>query len=277
MIPKLPKKISVHISTSFSNRSFARTYSLGSVVGIVTAVCVFVLGVAAMLGFSLKTYINWAEVAALEKKAARQDTALASLPALKQQLVENEKELNQLRIMLGIDKSPDTLDITELVLKYEPIIPQMIPDSLDTLGTEDTSKIEEDIELFYPQVYPTVGFKITQGFSKNHPGIDFATSEGKPCFATADGFVSEVGFDSVLYGNYVKIRHGKYYETFYAHLKSVIVKKGEKVSMNQIVGFVGNTGRSTAPHLHFEVRHKGTPIDPSQLLVLGREYKGTGQ
>ena len=273
MSPKLPKKISIHVSTSYSNRIFARTYSLGAVVSILAALGIFVLGVAAMLGFSLKTYINWAEVAALEKKAIRLDSALVNLPLLEQQLAESDKELNRLRIMLGIEKAPDTVDMTELVLRYDPIIPQLIPDSLDTLP-DDTTQIQEDLEQFYPQVYPTVGFKITQKYSPQHPGLDFATSEGKPCFATADGIVSDVGFDSTFYGNYLKIRHGKYYETFYAHLKSIIVKKGEKVTMNQVIGFVGNTGRSSAPHLHFEVRHKGTPIDPSQMLVLGREYKG---
>jgi len=272
MSSKLPKRISVHISTSYSSRSFARTYSVGAVIGILSAIGIFVLGVVVMLGFSLKTYIDWAEVEALRTKAARLDTALASLPELEEQLAQGEKGLDRVRMMLGLKKAPDTLDITDVVLRYEPVIPEL-PDSTDTLEEEDSLK-EDDLDLFYPQVYPTVGFKITQNYSAAHPGIDFATSEGKPCFATADGVVSEVGFDSTLYGNYLKIRHGKYYETFYAHLKNVVVGKGDKVTMNQVVAFVGNTGMSSAPHLHFEVRHKGKAIDPSQMLVLGREYKG---
>ncbi|MBD3286222.1 peptidoglycan DD-metalloendopeptidase family protein [candidate division WOR-3 bacterium] len=275
MSPKLPKKISIHISTSYSSSSFARTYSLGAVVGILSAIGLFVAGVVVMLGFSLKTYIDWAEVEALRTKAARLDTALARLPELQEELAQGEKGLDRVRIMLGLKKAPDTLDITDVVLKYEPVIPEL-PDSTDTLESEDSTK-EDDIDLFYPQVYPTVGFKITQKYSASHPGIDFATSEGKPCFATSDGVIIEVGYDSTLYGNYIKIRHGKYYETFYAHLKNVVVKKGDKVKMNQIVGFVGNTGMSSAPHLHFEVRHKGKAIDPSQMLVLGREYKGRSQ
>jgi len=269
---KIPKRVSVHVSTSYSNRSFGRTYSLGSLVALLTVIGVFVLGVVAMLVFSLKIFIDWAEVESLRKRTAELEQALAKLPELEAELVQSEKELRRLRIMLGEELSPDTVDYTNLVFAYKPIIPQEIPDSLDTTAI-DSTQIEAEIEGFYPQVLPTVGFRVTRPFSKYHPGIDFATSEGKPVFSTADGIVSEVGFDT-LYGNYLKIRHGKYYETFYGHLQSSIVQKGEKVSMNQIVGYVGNTGKSSAPHLHFEVRHKGTPIDPANLFVLKREYKG---
>lgn len=272
MTPKLPKRISIHISTSYSNRSFGRTYSLSTVMAILSAIGGFILGVIAMLVFSLRIYIDWAEVESLRKRTAQLETALASLPELKQELDASEKELRRSRIMLGIEKAPDTVDYTELVFAYKPIIPQEVADTLDTLEA-DSTQIEEEIEGFYPQVLPTVGFRVTRPFSKHHPGIDFATSEGKPVFATADGVVCEIGFDS-LYGNYLKIRHGKYYETFYGHLQSSIVRKGERVEMNQIVGYVGNTGQSSAPHLHFEVRHKGTPIDPANLFVLKREYKG---
>lgn len=269
---KLPKRISIHISTSYSNRSFGRTYSLSAVVAILSAIGGFVLGVIAMLVFSLKIYIDWAEVESLRNRTTQLEGALARLPELRVELLESEKELKRLRIMLGVEKAPDTVDYTELVFAYKPVIPQRNSDTLDT--TEfDSTQIEEEMEGFYPQVLPTVGFRITRPFSSYHPGIDFATSEGTPVFATADGVVYEVGYDS-LYGNYIEIRHGKYYETFYGHLQSAIVRKGERVEMNQIVGYVGNTGRSSAPHLHFEVRHKGTPIDPANLFVLKREYKG---
>ncbi len=272
MTPKLPKRISIHISTSYSNRSFGRTYSLSAVMAILSAIGGFVLGVIVMLVFSLKIYIDWAEVESLRNRTDQLEGALARLPEVKQELLESKKELERLRIMLGIEKAPDTVDYTKLIFAYKPIIPQRVSDTLDT-SDFDSTQIEEEIEGFYPQVLPTVGFRITRPFSKHHPGIDFATSEGNPVFATADGVVEEVGFDS-LYGNYIEIRHGKYYETFYGHLRSAIVRKGERVSMNQIVGYVGNTGRSSAPHLHFEVRHKGTPIDPANLFILKREYKG---
>lgn len=272
MTPKLPKKISLHISTSYSNRSFSRTYSLGAVVGILLAVGVFVLGIAGALVYSLNVFIDQAEVGELRSSSARLAKAVDSLSVVEKLLDETEKKLDKIQIMLGIEKSPDTVDFTELVFAYKPIIPQVVSDSLESDSLTDSTLVEEDMG-FYPQVFPTVGFRVTKKFSKYHPGIDFAASEGKPVFATADGIVSEVGYDS-LYGNYLKIKHGKYYETFYGHLQLATVSKGEKVEMNQIVGFVGNTGQSSAPHLHFEVRHKGTPIDPGNLFVFKREYKG---
>lgn len=266
----IPKRISFNITPNYTNKYFGKTYSRNAVLAILSGIGVFVAGVIFMLIYSLQIYGQVAEVHYLRRRNSELEEGLVNLPVLKKELATSEKKLDQLRIMLGLAKAPGPVDSTELVFQYRPIIPKL--DSLDTLPP-DTNLIEKDVEGFYPQVLPTVGFQVSRGFSQSHPGIDFATSEGKPVFATAEGVVSDVGVDST-YGNFLKIRHGPYYETFYGHLQSVTVKKGEKVKMNTIVGFVGNTGRSSGPHLHFEVRHKGTPIDPSNLFILKREYKG---
>lgn len=267
---QLPRKISFNITPNYSNKYYSKTYSKATVMGILTGLGVFVAGVIFMLVYALQIYGQIAEVQYLRRRNSELEQGLVKLPELKRELAVSEKKLEQLRYMLGLAKAPEPVDYTKLVFQYKPIIPTL--DSMDTIQV-DTTQIEEDIEGFYPQVPPTVGFQISRGFSQSHPGIDFATSEGKPVFATSDGIVSDVGTDT-LYGNYLKLRHGPYYETFYGHLKSVSVKKGEQIRINQIVGFVGNTGRSSGPHLHFEVRHKGTPIDPSNLFVSKREYKG---
>lgn len=99
------------------------------------------------------------------------------------------------------------------------------------------------------------------GSSKFHAGLDFAAQTGTPVFATADGVVSCA--DRVNgYGNCVDISHGYNYLTRYAHLSQILVKDGQRVKRGEMIGKVGSTGKSTGPHLHYEVRFKDEPQNP---------------
>ncbi len=98
-----------------------------------------------------------------------------------------------------------------------------------------------------------------------HHGIDIAGNIGDPIKAAAEGVVNKIGWDNV-YGNFVKIDHGKGMETLYGHCSKIIVKEGEKINKNQTIGNVGNTGRSTGPHLHFEVRINGIAQNPMSYI-----------
>lgn len=99
------------------------------------------------------------------------------------------------------------------------------------------------------------------GSSKFHEGLDFAASKGTNVFATGDGTVVVAGREKG-YGNCVDIEHGYNYLTRYAHLSEVLVKPGEEVKRGQLIGKVGSTGKSTGPHLHYEVRYKDIPQNP---------------
>lgn len=101
-------------------------------------------------------------------------------------------------------------------------------------------------------------YKVT----KFHEGIDFTASIGTDVYATGDGVVSMVERTRGGYGNCITINHGFGYETVYAHLSKMDVRRGQKVKRGQVIGHVGNTGKSTAPHLHYEVHKGGKPIDP---------------
>ncbi len=98
---------------------------------------------------------------------------------------------------------------------------------------------------------------------KLHAGLDFSAPIGTPIYATGDGTV-EVARSrrGSGYGKYVQINHGFGYETLYAHMSRVAVRRGQKVKRGDIIGYVGNTGRSTAPHLHYEVIRNGSKINP---------------
>ena len=107
------------------------------------------------------------------------------------------------------------------------------------------------------------------GGSVNHPGFDLAAASGTEVAAAARGTVVHAG-PAGTYGNLVTLRHDNGFETRYAHLSEVAVHVGDVVEAGADLGKVGTTGYSTGPHLHFEVRHDGQPIDPAPLLPLNR-------
>ncbi len=97
---------------------------------------------------------------------------------------------------------------------------------------------------------------------KFHEGVDFSAHVGTEIYATGDGVVKRVRKSRRGYGNTIMIDHGYGYETFYAHTDKILVIKGQKVKRGQVIATVGNTGKSTAPHLHYEVRKNGRAVDP---------------
>jgi len=102
------------------------------------------------------------------------------------------------------------------------------------------------------------------GYIRPHTGIDFGCDRGTPVYATGDAVVeiaSTNGFNGG-YGKQVLLNHEFGYKTRYAHLNEVLVKPGERVTRGQVIARTGNTGRSTGPHLHYEVIHKGVPVNP---------------
>ncbi len=101
-----------------------------------------------------------------------------------------------------------------------------------------------------------------------HAGFDVAAKTGTPVSAAASGVVTHAGAAGT-YGNLVTIRHDSGFETRYAHLSKVAVQRGDRVTPGQEVGQVGSTGRSTGPHLHFEIRKDGKAIDPAPYLPSG--------
>lgn len=99
------------------------------------------------------------------------------------------------------------------------------------------------------------------GTARFHEGLDFSAPPGTPVYATGNGTVTKAGWESA-YGNMVEINHGYGYTTRYAHLSKVDVRPGQTVNRGDMIGQVGNTGKSTGPHLHYEVRLKGAPQNP---------------
>ncbi len=145
-------------------------------------------------------------------------------------------------------------------------------------GYKKLSKIyknKNDILRKTPSIWPVKGF-ITDGFGYRidpftgkrafHKGIDISARRGTPIIAPADGIVTKAG-KTKGYGNSVVISHQNNITTRYGHLKDIFVKKGQRVKRGDVIGTVGNTGRSTGPHLHFEILVNGKPVNPKDYII----------
>ena len=104
-------------------------------------------------------------------------------------------------------------------------------------------------------------------FSRSHRAIDYAASIGTPIRSVGDGVVTAAYYSRVGYGNLLSIRHNATYSTNYAHLSRFAVRVGQKVKQGQVVGYVGSTGYSTGPHLHFEMVKNGAKINPLREVL----------
>jgi murein DD-endopeptidase MepM/ murein hydrolase activator NlpD len=125
--------------------------------------------------------------------------------------------------------------------------------AIQPINNKDMNRITSGFGYRIDPVYKTVKF---------HPGLDFAAPQGTPIYATADGRVTTSGNAGNGFGNHVILRHGFGYETLYGHMVRVKSRVGQTVKRGEVIGWVGSTGKSTGPHLHYEVHKNGKQIDP---------------
>ena len=136
-----------------------------------------------------------------------------------------------------------------------------------------TSFVQDHVPSLFPVDISSVKTVVAYGermhplfnTMKMHTGLDFMAPEGSKIVATADGFVMEAGFNGTS-GNYIIIKHGETYSTRYLHMKAFTVKEGQNVKAGETIGYVGNTGLSVGPHLHYEVYERNKQVDPKKFM-----------
>lgn len=165
-------------------------------------------------------------------------------------LVNTTKKLDKLTKQLYIQsKSYD--EVFEMAKRKEDMlvsIPSIMP-----ISNKDLTRMSSGYGI---RTHPILKIPLM------HPGQDFSAKTGTEIYSTGNGVVKLVKRSNRGYGNHVIIDHGYGYETLYAHMSKFNVRKGQKVGRGEVIGFVGNTGRSTAPHLHYEVMKSGKKINP---------------
>jgi murein DD-endopeptidase MepM/ murein hydrolase activator NlpD len=147
--------------------------------------------------------------------------------------------------------------------------------SLDRGGPTTNNPTERSI-VSIPSRMPLAGAVLTSSYgmrthpvlggTRKHSGIDLAAPTGTPVYATADGVISKADWYS-SYGLYISVEHGASLQTRYAHLSRLAVAAGDTVKKGDLIGYVGSTGRSTGPHLHYEVRVDGVAVNPIPYMM----------
>ncbi|PPC86605.1 MAG: peptidase M23 [Methylotenera sp.] len=157
-----------------------------------------------------------------------------------------------LELTEAVDARDDYMNKIEAKILQKSVLKDMLPNSSPVDAAFNSSSYGWRIDPF-------------NGNKAFHEGLDFTANTGTNIRAAADGIVSSAE-RTPDYGNIVKIDHGSGLETRYAHASKLLVKAGERVVKGQVVAQVGSTGRSTGPHLHYEIRLNGNPLDPRQYL-----------
>ncbi len=144
----------------------------------------------------------------------------------------------------------------------------LLKDYLNDDEKDQDSKLSSDEidNLNIPDLIPVNGeYAISQHFSAKHPALDFAASEGTEVVSAATGEILSV-YEDQYFGNVMIVDHLNEYATLYAHLATAIYEPGAAVKKGETIGLVGNTGFSSAPHLHFEILKNGENVDPETIL-----------
>jgi murein DD-endopeptidase MepM/ murein hydrolase activator NlpD len=232
-------------------RSFVVSYAKVKVA--VVASVALLLGFAIMLAMLFPIMTQAARVPALVAELQQLDSERARVAQLARELEDLEAQYERVRQMLGAD-APGGGSST-------PLLPPLRRDTGTSLpDASDDEAISSIIDLW---PLATTGY-ITQRLSdagSRHPGIDIAVPSNSYIRAAGAGTVRAAGLDEV-YGHYVIISHGSGLESLYGHASKLLVTAGDRVTRGQVLGLTGSSGRSTAPHLHFEVRLNGRPVDP---------------
>ncbi|HJR65709.1 MAG TPA: M23 family metallopeptidase [Gemmatimonadaceae bacterium] len=181
------------------------------------------------------------------------------LDTLQARLAEMERRFLQVQTMMGA--SGPVAAVKEPVVTAPPPPPPRPDTATPTLPSLWPLEVEG---------YVTRGSADSTDYSGPHPGLDVAVPVGTPIRAAGGGTVVEVG-DDAKYGKFVRLEHRDGYETLYAHASQILVKQGEKIPSGRAIALSGNTGQSTAPHLHFEVRQGGAAVDPMLLITKKKE------
>jgi murein DD-endopeptidase MepM/ murein hydrolase activator NlpD len=169
-----------------------------------------------------------------------------------QDITEAQLKAGIAELAQQIELKSDGLSMLEAMLLQQTMQKSMLPDSSPVNVGYNSSSFGWRVDPF-------------SGRSAYHEGLDYTAATGTPIYAAASGRVT-VAEHTVDYGKIVKISHGSGLETRYAHASELLVNAGDVVKKGQLIARVGSTGRSTGPHLHFEVRRDGAPLDPRKLL-----------
>jgi murein DD-endopeptidase MepM/ murein hydrolase activator NlpD len=233
-------------------------------------VAAWLLGLVAVLLLLLVVFYGpvfraASRVPGMERELTRLRAENARVRDLSAALDSAESRYAQVRLMMGGEIVRDPLTIKSSLPVAPPIRARLI--SAPAAAAPGLS-----IPQYWPldeTGYITRGQVKAGGRDEAHPGIDIAVSVGSLVRASGGAFVQQAGEDPE-YGHFVLLDHSDEYQTMYGHLSRILVTPYATVTAGEVIGLTGNSGRSTAPHLHFEIRQRGLSLDPQTMVKEGR-------
>ena len=267
------RKLTLMLIPEGSEKVFSRSVSSGVFKLLIVLIgiwFIFLVGVTVLYSrLSMQAY----RAASLERDNQHLQESFGRIVDIEKSFKKNQELTARLAEMAGVkledlDNPPKITNLDSLKKVYS--------EALDSGGAQvpsPTSNLtpEQFRQQRIPTGRPLYGW-VTKSFEsvdnkdkEKHAGIDFAVKEGTNVAATAAGTVISAGWDDNL-GNLVVLDHENGYITMYGHNQKLLVKKGDKVLKGDIVALSGNTGHSTAPHLHYEIVKDGKPVDPAPFL-----------
>ncbi|MEZ4647225.1 MAG: M23 family metallopeptidase [Candidatus Eisenbacteria bacterium] len=250
--PRRRKSLLVLIEPDGAARTHQFRVSYRSIRAVAVSIAVLLLVGLALVILVARTYPAYLENGSLTAENDSLRVAFGRMSHIEAELGELRATNRQLLSLVGVE-------------------PQVV-DSLTKVDW-DIDNMSQEWELSSPTLSPYSGL-ISRGFGvgaeePRHPGIDVAGPEGSLIVASGGGIVTRAGWDDV-YGNCLLLDHGDGIQSFYGHNRDLLVGEGDSVRVGQPLGRLGSTGRSSAPHLHFEVRVDGAQVDPGEFV---KEYQ----
>lgn len=261
-------RIMIHRDDALASRQIHVPRWVARTIGAATAI------LAALLLVLAATYgpatVAAARVPFLEREISRLRADNARVGELARMLHEAESRYAHLRGMLGADVALREL-VTPAPTRASDerlyVAPPMLARGPLEPGEEPGLSVPHRWPLSVPW-YRTRGLALNDPNQETHAGLDLAVPAGSDVRASGGGAVKETG-DDPAFGLFVLLEHPQGYQSMYGHLSRVLVVRGDTVRAGQVVGLSGSTGRSTAPHLHFEIRRSGRSVDPLSVVREG--------
>ena len=243
-------------------------------IGMFTTIVLCCFGVVYVLSIAVDTF----EYYRMKDKLNYYSQQFLELNKTMTALKKAENEFKRLFSLKSREKVLENLDTSDSGSIDMENLKHQIKSTVESVGEiKDYLRTQRDIYVATPKGSPVVGMISSHYGQREHPGsgeenfhygIDVSSSPGNPVKATADGIVSFSGWSGGS-GNLVVLEHGHGFSTFYAHNRSIPVKVAKKVKRGDIIGYVGSTGNSTGPHVHYEIWKDGKPINPVNYLKGG--------
>jgi murein DD-endopeptidase MepM/ murein hydrolase activator NlpD len=235
-----------------------------------------------------------------EQKAAQLAALTDKIDQINNKLVELKKFDNRLKVMVNLEPGDDgtqflgiggpdstLIDSNNVLEDAHKRLTRLMHQSLDNLEDEIAVQIHEKAQLYEflegqksmlactPSIWPAQGW-VTSGFGYRispftnqrefHEGFDISARIGTDIIAPADGVIVEIG-KTYGFGNLIIISHGYGIKTMYGHLSKILIKKGQSVKRGDKIALIGNSGRTTGPHLHYEIQLNGVPVNPQNYIL----------